>query len=31
MNGKIGVGCGSRSLVERSEFCEMARKIGASL
>ena len=27
----LGVGCGSRSLVERSEFGEMARKIGASL
>ena len=27
----LGTGCGSRSLVERSEFGEMARKIGANL
>ena len=27
----LGVGCGSRSLAERSEFGEMARKIGANL
>ena len=27
----LGLGCGSRPLVEKSEFGEMARKIGASL
>lgn len=27
----LGTGCGWRSLAERSEFGEMARKIGASL
>ena len=27
----LGLGCGSRSLAERSEFGEMARKIGANL
>ena len=27
----LGVGCGSRPLVEKSDFGEMARKIGASL
>lgn len=30
--GKVlGIGCGARSLVERSEFPEQARKIGANL